>query len=206
MSIFDAPQRPLPNGGMMGISFPPVPPAIHPAARHRRERNIYMNAFDRLEATRKLRRLSVHKTWVVFRTAVHELVASYNGIQEGQLNPAKIEEPSETSIIITSPRPSPNQFSSVSLVVRMTLQDQKCSILAYAQECLVEHGTPFAPTKFMDAEIVLAADPETKKVWLQYMDKRFSPQELAESLLYATLLHVSGEFSASIEIPVISPI
>ena len=88
----------------------------------------------------------------------------------------------------------------------MTLQDQKCSILAYAQECLVEHGTPFAPTKFMDAEIVLAADPETKKVWLQYMDKRFSPQELAESLLYATLLHVSGEFSASIEIPVISPI
>jgi hypothetical protein len=143
-----------------------------------------MNAFEKFDADRALRRQNFVLAWSQFRIAVNSSVASFNKMEEGIANPAKLEESPEL-LTVNCKRQSTSGSGLLNITAKMTITEtQQVAILARVEfwSLMTE-----PPSNQGADDFTFLIEPETE-LSLSCDGVRFTPNEAADKVLMKALL------------------
>lgn len=149
-----------------------------------------MNAFDKFDADRALRRKNSIPAWTQFRTAIEDCVNSYRRMEDGRQYPVKVDDaPDKTFIAINCDRPASSTPGMVRVTARMTVVDKKLAIVAVIDTWLLVND---APSNQSSQEYEFLIEPD-EDVRLSRDGKQLTPAEAAETVLMKALLGLPSE-------------
>jgi hypothetical protein len=145
-----------------------------------------MNAFEKFDADRTLRRQNVIPAWIQFRAAVTESVASYNRIEEGLEHPAELQETAEKNLItIKCKRQSTTKgIGLLNIVLRAGVTDQRIAIWAAIEFWQLVNDKP-SSSDTDSFEFLVEAETE---VHLSFAGTTITPSEAADMVLMKALM------------------
>lgn len=144
-----------------------------------------MNAFEKFDADRAQRRQNLILAWSQFRAAANASVASFNKMEEGLANPAKIEE-SPDLISVSCKRQSSSGIGMLSVIAKMTITETKrVAIAARVEFWSLASDLPTEPQDIEDFEFLVEAESE---VCLSFEGNKLKPAEAADTVLLRALL------------------
>jgi hypothetical protein len=148
-----------------------------------------VDAFQRIEATRRWQEQNIVPSWVSFRSCVESLIPSYNETKEGIEAPAVIVTSDDHNIVISSDRGlAKDRFHCVTISIRISLNEGEYVIAATAENWLTRHGQRISRQNQKVYRFTLKADPEDPtNVWISSDFGACSSMKAAESLLLKTL-------------------
>jgi len=143
-----------------------------------------MNAFEKFDADRALRRQNLIVAWSQFRATVNALVATFNKMEEGLANPAKLDD-SPDLVTITCKRESSSGSGMLNIVAKMTLTEtRQVAILAWIEFWSLATTPPLSQGT-ENFEFLVEPDPEIR---LSFDEKQFTPVEAADTVMMKALL------------------
>jgi hypothetical protein len=133
-----------------------------------------------------------------FKSAIRDLVASYNGIEEGRRHPAQFTDKERTVLVTCNQDPAPDHLNSLVVCVRVAVIDSRFTI-----EAVIEQWNTLAQTitssKNLERDLfVMECDPQKNTSWLTLGDKIMTEEEAAESVLVRALLQQPAAVSIGI--------
>jgi hypothetical protein len=144
-----------------------------------------MNAFEKFDADRAQRRHNLILAWSEFRAATNASVASFNKIEEGIANPAKIEE-SPYLVSVSCKRLSSSGIGMLSVIAKMTVTETKrVAIVARVEFWSLGSDLPSEPQDAENFEFLVEAESE---VCLSFEGEKLKPAEAADTVLLRALL------------------
>jgi hypothetical protein len=145
-----------------------------------------MNAFEKFDADRAKRRQNLVLAWSQFRAATCASVASFNRMEEGVANPAKLDEsPDGDLLTVNCKRQSMSGSGLLSVVAKMTLNEKRqVAILARVEFWSLETD-PASSQGAEEFEFVAESEPEA---CLSHEGNRITAGEAADIVLMRALL------------------
>jgi hypothetical protein len=150
-----------------------------------------MNAFEKFDADRALRRQNIIPAWLQFRAAVTESVASYNRIEEGRDHPAEIQESAEKNFItINCRRESTTRgVGLLSIVLQTGITDQRIAIWAAIEFWQLVNDKP-SSKETENFEFLVEAEAD---VHLSSAGNKITPSEAADMVLMKALMGIPAK-------------
>jgi hypothetical protein len=149
-----------------------------------------VDAFQKIEATRRWLTQNIVPSWVVFRSCVESLIISYNETEEGKAAPAVIVPSGDDhTIVISSDRGiAKDMFHYMTVAIQVTLNEGDYVIVATRENWLTRYGQRISRQNQKVYKFTLKEDSEDGTPrWTSSDFGSCSSMEAAESLLLKSL-------------------
>jgi hypothetical protein len=149
-----------------------------------------MNAFERAETKAQLLRREFLPMWTAVRSAVEDLIGSYNRTEKGRFFPAVLRsQEGDRAVIVTCDKGLANdRFNHVTVTIRISLHEEAFEIVVLTERWLSRQDHDLMQESTGTETFRFDGDLTTQSVWLlSNGDRRLSAYQCAETFLVAAL-------------------
>lgn len=140
-------------------------------------------------------RKAIAPLWVQFRTAVEELVRSYNVIEEGKKHPAKTSQNGDMSITVSCDLgKDKDEFHTLSITITSAVLESKYTIKSTIERWRSAPRQALQPDGALE-EIEFSVEADQENQWLVNQaspDRKFTAFQAAECVLLKALIEKSA--------------
>lgn len=149
-----------------------------------------MNAFERAESKAQLLRRECLPIWAALRSAVEDLIRSYNRTQKGGFYPAALQPiEGDRALVISCEKGLANdRFNQVTVTIKISLHEGEYEIVVVTERWLSRQSHSLMQESTSTETFTFDGDVTTQKVWLvSSEDRQLSAFQCAESFLVNAL-------------------
>jgi hypothetical protein len=148
-----------------------------------------MNAFERAETKVQLLSREFLPAWTALRSAIDDLIGSYNRTEKGKLYPAgrRLQEGDRAVIVSCDKGLSNDRFHHVMLIITVSFREGEYEIVVVTERWLSVNGREVMQESTSTETFRFDGDVAAQTVWLTSGGDRLSAFQCAEAFLVSAL-------------------